>query len=127
MNEFTRRLNARPATAEETADAIYGVRQERFPDVPSRQDDPDHSHRELANGNLGGRRGLKMRRGDDRRSRNERRRKPTEITILRPRAGMTFPLFQEENMEATGTDGTNVRKKIPHNNRGGFRPRPGIR
>jgi hypothetical protein len=129
MNELARRLSAKAATVEEIQRAMYGERQERFPNAPAHSGDPDPSHRELVNGILGGRRGLRMRIGDNGRSHSDGRRKPSRTADFRPRAGMTF-LHAQESTEATETNGnpqSNSQRGIPHRNRGDIRPRPGIR
>ena len=117
--------NAQPASLDQIKRVLYGFSSSE--PKPPHITESDPSPRELANGNIGGRRAERIRSGDDGRSRSEDRRKSRDINS-RPRAGIAFTYSGEEIREGdflapTGTEGKslgNCRRGRANQNRGGI-------
>ena len=117
--------NAQPASLDQIRRVLYGSPTSEA--KPSHKTDSEPSPRELANGNIGGRRAERIRSGDDGKSRSEGRRKSRDIDS-RPRAGIVFTYPGEEIREGeflapTGTEGKslgNCRRGRANQDRGGI-------
>lgn len=113
------------ATVDQIRRVLYSSYEE--PPQPLPIDSGGPNFREIANGNLGGRRARKIREGDDGRTHREKSQK-TKGSELRPRAGTILPyhqeVFSQDELAPTGTEGrsmAHLRRGRAHRDRGSIR------
>ncbi len=117
--------NGQTATVDQIKSVLYSSGQEEPQPLPVDPGEPNF--REIANGNLGGRRAQRMREGDDGRTHREKPQKAKD-SEPRPRAGTILPyyreVFSQDMLSATGTEGRSIghlRRGRIHKDRGGIR------